>query len=196
MSLSWRVQNIVVIGRVYSKLEHSEFSSSFEFDRNMLSGTGASTVYDYLSSKSLKNIKGITSRPICIIINQSFCSGMFPSKLKLTKYICYCWFSGMIIWVTYFGPINCLQMCMRSCIYYQMVVLLAYFLNWSLVSIATVPYNTAWWEWHDYILLPLRYFRDKPISKYIIHSAMFKLFGKSLFWWMMRFYLVTTATDK
>ena len=41
MSLSWHVQNIVVIGRVYSKLEHSEFSSNFEFDRNMLSGTGA-----------------------------------------------------------------------------------------------------------------------------------------------------------
>ena len=41
VSLSWRVQNIVVIGRVYSKLEHSEFSSNFEFDRNMLSGTGA-----------------------------------------------------------------------------------------------------------------------------------------------------------
>ena len=43
MSLSWRVQNIVVIGRVYSKLERSEFSSNFEFDRNMLSGTGART---------------------------------------------------------------------------------------------------------------------------------------------------------
>ena len=41
MSLSWRVQNIVVIGRVYSKLERSEFSSNFEWDRNMLSGTGA-----------------------------------------------------------------------------------------------------------------------------------------------------------
>ena len=35
------MQNIVVIGRVYSQLEHSEFSSNFEFDRNMLSGTGA-----------------------------------------------------------------------------------------------------------------------------------------------------------
>ena len=42
VSLSWRVQNIVVIGRVYSKLERSEFSSNFEFDRNMLSGTGSS----------------------------------------------------------------------------------------------------------------------------------------------------------
>ena len=41
LSLSWRVQHIVVIGRVYSKLEHSDFSSNFEFDRNMLSGTGA-----------------------------------------------------------------------------------------------------------------------------------------------------------
>ena len=41
MSLSWRVQNIVVIGRIYLKLERSDFSSNFEFDRNMLSGTGA-----------------------------------------------------------------------------------------------------------------------------------------------------------
>ena len=41
MSLSWRVHNIVVIGRIYLKLERSEFSSNFEFDRNMLSGTGA-----------------------------------------------------------------------------------------------------------------------------------------------------------
>ena len=50
VSLSWRVQNIVVIGRVYSKLEHSEFSSNFEFDRNMLSGTGARTIISCNSS--------------------------------------------------------------------------------------------------------------------------------------------------
>ena len=41
VTLSWRVQNIVVIGRVYFPLECFEFSSNFEFDRNMLSGTGA-----------------------------------------------------------------------------------------------------------------------------------------------------------
>ena len=41
VTLSWRVQNIVVIGRVYYTLECFEFSSNFEFDRNMLSGTGA-----------------------------------------------------------------------------------------------------------------------------------------------------------
>ena len=41
VTLSWRVQNIVVIGRVYFTLECFEFSSNFEFDRNMLSGTGA-----------------------------------------------------------------------------------------------------------------------------------------------------------
>ena len=35
--------NIVVIGRIYLKLERSEFSSNFEFDRNMLCGTGAMT---------------------------------------------------------------------------------------------------------------------------------------------------------
>ena len=45
VSLSWRVQNIVVISPVYSKLERSGFSSNFEFDRNMFSGTGASICY-------------------------------------------------------------------------------------------------------------------------------------------------------
>ena len=40
VTLSWRVQNIVVMGRVYFTLECFEFSSNFEFDRNMLSGTG------------------------------------------------------------------------------------------------------------------------------------------------------------
>ena len=43
VTLSWRVQNIVVIGRVHFTLECFEFSSNFEFDRNMLSGTGART---------------------------------------------------------------------------------------------------------------------------------------------------------
>ena len=41
VTLSWHVQNIVVIGRVYFTLKCFEFSSNFEFDRNMLSGTGA-----------------------------------------------------------------------------------------------------------------------------------------------------------
>ena len=41
VTLSWSVQNIVMIGRVYFTLECFEFSSNFEFDRNMLSGTGA-----------------------------------------------------------------------------------------------------------------------------------------------------------
>ena len=41
VKLSWRVQNIVVIGRVYFTLECFEFSSNFKFDRNMLGGTGA-----------------------------------------------------------------------------------------------------------------------------------------------------------
>ena len=40
-TLSWREQNIVVIGRVYFTLGCFKFSSNFEFDRNMLSGTGA-----------------------------------------------------------------------------------------------------------------------------------------------------------
>ena len=51
VTLSWRVQNIVVIVRVYCTLECFEFSSNFEFDRNMLSGTGARLLTDtYFSS--------------------------------------------------------------------------------------------------------------------------------------------------
>ena len=45
----------------------------------------SSAGYDNLSSKLLKDIKGIISRPLSIIINQSLCSGIFPSKLKLAK---------------------------------------------------------------------------------------------------------------
>ena len=41
VTLSWPVQNIVVIGHIHFTLECFEFSSNFEFDRNMLSGTGA-----------------------------------------------------------------------------------------------------------------------------------------------------------
>ena len=51
------VQNIVVIGRVYSKLERSEFSSNFEFDRNMLSGTGAVPIGIYLPVMGISIIK-------------------------------------------------------------------------------------------------------------------------------------------
>ena len=39
--LSWRVQNFVVIGKVYFKPGHFKFWSNFEFDRNIVSGTGA-----------------------------------------------------------------------------------------------------------------------------------------------------------
>ena len=38
---SWRVQNFIVIGYIYFKLEHSKFWSNFEFDRNIVSGMGA-----------------------------------------------------------------------------------------------------------------------------------------------------------
>ena len=41
MTLSWRVQNFVVVGRIHFKLEHCKFWSNFEFDRNIVSGTGA-----------------------------------------------------------------------------------------------------------------------------------------------------------
>ena len=53
VTLSWRVQNIVVIGRVYFTLECFEFSSNFEFDRNMLSGTGARALNEQFVSKTV-----------------------------------------------------------------------------------------------------------------------------------------------
>ena len=56
VTLSWRVQNIVVIGRVYFTLECFEFSSNFEFDRNMLSGTGARPWAICSSGKLLMNL--------------------------------------------------------------------------------------------------------------------------------------------
>ena len=51
VTLSWHVQNIVVIGRVYFTLECFEFSSNFEFDRNMLSGTGARSGHVWIAVK-------------------------------------------------------------------------------------------------------------------------------------------------
>ena len=41
VTVSWRVQNFVVIGRGQFKPEHFIFWYNFEFDRNAVSGTGA-----------------------------------------------------------------------------------------------------------------------------------------------------------
>ena len=41
MHMSRRVQNFVVIGYIYFKPGHSKIWSNFEFDRNIISGTGA-----------------------------------------------------------------------------------------------------------------------------------------------------------
>ena len=38
--LSWCVQNFIVVGWIYYEQEYYEVSSNFEFDRNMVSGTG------------------------------------------------------------------------------------------------------------------------------------------------------------
>ena len=45
VTLSWRVQNFVVIGKVHFKKAHFKFWSNFEFDRNTISGTGARGLY-------------------------------------------------------------------------------------------------------------------------------------------------------
>ena len=59
VTLSWRVQYIVVIGHVYFTLECFEFSSNFEFDRNMLSGTGARTSTTIVLMWAGRCMKGI-----------------------------------------------------------------------------------------------------------------------------------------
>ena len=61
VTLSWRVLNIVVIGHVYFTLECFEISSNFEFDRNMLSGTGARLVNVSMHHSALK-VKMICTR--------------------------------------------------------------------------------------------------------------------------------------
>ena len=41
VTLPWHVHNFISIGREHSKLGHLKFWSNFEFDRNIVSGTGA-----------------------------------------------------------------------------------------------------------------------------------------------------------
>ena len=74
----------------------SPCTSSFYFQYTIPSGIlkiiqglkpKTSVGYDHLSSKVLKDIADIASTPLSIIINQSLCSGIFPSKLKIAKVI-------------------------------------------------------------------------------------------------------------
>ena len=74
----------------------SPCTSSFHFQYTNPSGIlkiiqglkpKTSAGYDHLSSKVLKDIANIVSTPLSIIINQSLCSGIFPSKLKIAKVI-------------------------------------------------------------------------------------------------------------
>ena len=45
----------------------------------------SSAGYDNISTKLLKEIENVISRPLSIIINQSLCTGIFPDKLKIAK---------------------------------------------------------------------------------------------------------------
>ena len=47
----------------------------------------SSAGYDNISSKLLIQIGDIIACPFSIIINQSLCTGIFPTKLKLAKVI-------------------------------------------------------------------------------------------------------------
>ena len=78
VTLSWRVQNIVVIGRIHLTLECFEFSSNFEFDRNMLSGTGAwSVVYTvYRLMWATYNTMNLKVRNSCHFVLAAVCSNV------------------------------------------------------------------------------------------------------------------------
>ena len=47
----------------------------------------SSSRYDQRSSKLLKEIGPIISQQLCLIINQSLCTGIFPDRLKLAKVV-------------------------------------------------------------------------------------------------------------
>ena len=50
-------------------------------------GPKSSAGCDNISTKLLKEIENVVSRPLSIIINQSLCTGIFPDKLKIAKVI-------------------------------------------------------------------------------------------------------------
>ena len=60
MTLSWHVQNFVVIGRVRFKPELCKIWLNFKFDRNTISGTGARSHWWLLRQES-KSHRGIMS---------------------------------------------------------------------------------------------------------------------------------------
>ena len=53
------MQNFIVIGWAYFKLEQSKFLSNFEFDQNNVSGTGARSQMEKLTHCSLMTQYGI-----------------------------------------------------------------------------------------------------------------------------------------
>ena len=64
VTLSWRVQNYVAIGGANFKPEHFKFWCHFEFDRNIVSGTGAWTM-GYLLWVFVKQKYRLISVPHC-----------------------------------------------------------------------------------------------------------------------------------
>ena len=96
VTLSWRVQNIVVIGGVYFTLECFEFSSNFEFDRNMLSGTGAwcwpgtlslygTTRPQWLELPWWRHQMETFSALLALCAGNSSVIGEFPSQRPMTR---------------------------------------------------------------------------------------------------------------
>ena len=82
VTLSWRVQNIVVIGRVYFTLECFEFSSNFEFDRYMLSGTGARSSMVYSAdTRHSPDYSGIHRHVVLLFFESSSVDTEILSKI-------------------------------------------------------------------------------------------------------------------
>ena len=116
VTLSWRVQNIVVISRVYFTLECFEFSSNFEFDRNMLSGTGARSRHKPNSSKFISSYdydKRKCIRYISVLIYRGFheylpgtprvtatpcdCQSVTAWQSCNIRIVCYCTFNRLVV---------------------------------------------------------------------------------------------------
>ena len=89
VTLSWRVQNFVVIGRVYFKPEHCKIWSNFEFDRNIVSGTVACCMIVLASSCFISR---------CLITTNLFISisiGSLPASTNMGHNMLSVWFTQM-----------------------------------------------------------------------------------------------------
>ena len=62
-----------------------EYSTAEEIKKHIQNlKSKSSSGYDQISSKVLKEIGPIISRHLCLIVNQSLCTGIFPDRQKIS----------------------------------------------------------------------------------------------------------------